>query len=344
MTDTLFMQRCLELAAKGLGNTGSNPLVGAVIVHDDKIIGEGYHQKFGAAHAEVNAVNSVKDKSLLQKSTIYVSLEPCSHYGKTPPCAELIVKSGIPKVVICNTDPHEKVAGKGIKLLEKHGISVSTGLLENEGLWLNRRFFTFHTKQRPYIILKWAQNQNGFIDKLRTNEETGVNWITQPETKTLTHQWRAEEQAILVGANTVLTDSPSLTVREASGKNPLRIVIDPHSRIPSDHPFLNSEIDTVVASFETHSDIKATTLKLEKEISVATQILKHLYQLQITSVIVEGGANTLSHFIEENLWDEARILEGQNNWTEGLNAPTLSGISYGQFQFGKDVLKIYKNK
>ncbi len=343
LTDVHYMQRCLELAAKGLGNTESNPLVGAIIVHDHKIIGEGFHQKFGEAHAEVNAINAVNDKSLLKESTIYVSLEPCSHFGKTPPCAELILKSGIPKVVICNTDPHEKVAGEGIKLLEENGVEVIAGVLESNGLWLNRRFFTFHTKQRPYIILKWAENQHGFIDKLREVDDKGVNWITQPETKTITHQWRAEEQAILVGANTVLTDSPSLTVRQASGKNPLRIVIDPNSRIPQNHAFLNSEIETLIASYEPHSGIKARGLRLTHEVSVTTQVLNHLHILNINSLIVEGGASTLQHFINENLWDEARVLEGKNDWEKGLKAPTLTGLVSGDFQLGKDRLKIYKN-
>ncbi|MFK7757693.1 MAG: bifunctional diaminohydroxyphosphoribosylaminopyrimidine deaminase/5-amino-6-(5-phosphoribosylamino)uracil reductase RibD [Flavobacteriales bacterium] len=344
MTEALYMKRCLELAAKGLGNTKSNPLVGAVIVHNNVIIGEGYHQKYGEAHAEVNAVKAVKDKSLLKTSTIYVSLEPCSHFGKTPPCAELIVSSGIPKVVICNTDPHEKVAGKGIKLLEKNGIEVVQGILEPNGFWLNRRFFTFHTLKRPYIILKWAQNQNGYMDKLRSKEDKGVNWITQPETKTLTHQWRAEEQAILVGASTVLTDSPSLTVRNASGENPLRIVIDPNSRIPSGHEFLNSDIETILVSYDPHSKVKAAGLKLEKGISVATQTLNHLYSKQIISLMVEGGASTLQHFIDENLWDEARVLEGNNDWTEGLASPELKGLLGGKFNYGKDTLKIYKNR
>ncbi len=344
MTHEFYMQRCLELAKKGIGNVSPNPLVGAVIVHENQIIGEGYHQVCGEAHAEVNAVNSVTDKSLLPKSRIYVSLEPCSHFGKTPPCAQLILDTKIPEVIICNKDPHDKVAGKGIQLLKENGVKVSSGILEKQGEWINRRFFEFHRNEKPYVILKWAQNQNGLIDKNRISDQVGVNWITQPETKTLTHSWRAYEDAIVVGANTVINDAPSLDVRHASGENPLRVVIDPNGRIPDDHAFWKLDTPTLVIGREkriltSHVD----SIILTEKGSIAKQLLNELYQRGILSIMVEGGASTINSFITEGLWNEARILMGHNDWTEGLSAPTLNGIAVEEFTMGKDRVKIIRN-
>ncbi|MEZ7887069.1 MAG: diaminohydroxyphosphoribosylaminopyrimidine deaminase [Saprospiraceae bacterium] len=341
MNDEFYMQRCLELAGKGLGNTSPNPLVGAVIVHNKKIIGEGYHQKYGGPHAEVNAINSVEDKSLLKESKIYVSLEPCSHFGKTPPCANLIIKSEISEVIICNKDPHEKVAGKGIEFLENNGVKVSYGTLEKEGEWLNRRFFKFHRTQLPYVILKWAQTQNGFMDKTRVENDKGVNWITQPETKTIVHQWRAQEDAILVGANTVINDSPALDVRHASGKNPLRLVIDPNNKIPDNHEFWNLKTPSVVFS-KVERVINAQTefCLLNDNEDISNQVLKFLASRNILSVIIEGGKSTLESFINQKLWDEARILTGKNDWPKGLISPQVSGYETEEFNLNTDQIRI----
>lgn len=341
MNHEFYMQRCLELAEKGLGNTSPNPLVGAVIVHEDKIIGEGYHQQYGGPHAEVNAINSVKNKSLLKDSKIYVSLEPCSHYGKTPPCAKLIVDSEISEVIICNKDPHEKVAGKGIKLLEKAGIKVSCGILENKGEWINRRFFKFHKTHLPYVILKWAQNQNGFMDKTRASNDVGVNWITKPETKTIVHTWRAEEDAILIGANTVLNDSPSLDVRHASGKNPLRIVVDPNNKISDSHEFWNLDNPTLVFSKSIRNINKNTECYLLKnDENITNQVLELLAAKNILSVIIEGGKTTLESFIQYDQWDEARVLTGTNDWIKGLKSPKISGTLIEEANITADHLKL----
>ncbi len=220
------MRRCLQLAKMGEGNVAPNPMVGAVIVCNHKIIGEGYHQEFGGPHAEVNAINSVKDKSLLAKSTIYVSLEPCAHHGKTPPCSDLIVEHKIPKVVIGSQDTFSKVNGKGIKKLEANGCQVTCGVLEKECRKLNKRFFTFHEKKRPFVILKWAQTKDGFLDKKRNEGEKGIHWITAPETRSLVHLWRSKEMGVLVGRQTAAVDDPKLNVRDVTGKNPVRIILD----------------------------------------------------------------------------------------------------------------------
>lgn len=341
MNHEFYMQRCLELAEKGLGNTSPNPLVGAVIVHNERIIGEGFHQKYGGPHAEVNAINSVEDKSLLKDSKIYVSLEPCSHFGKTPPCANLILESKISEVIICNKDPHEKVAGKGIEFLEKNGVKVSCGILEKKGEWLNRRFFKFHRTQLPYVILKWAQTQNGFMDKTRVENDKGVNWITHPETKTIVHQWRAQEDAILVGANTVINDSPALDVRHASGKNPLRLVIDPNNKIPDNHEFWNLNTSSVVFSKTKRVINSQTEFCLLNEIEdISNQVLKFLTNRNILSVIIEGGKATLESFIKERLWDEARVLTGKNDWTKGLKSPQVSGYEIEELKLNTDQIRI----
>ena len=341
MNDEYYMHRCLELAEKGLGNTSPNPLVGAIIVHKEKIIGEGYHQKYGGPHAEVNAIHSVEDKSLLKDSKIYVSLEPCSHFGKTPPCANLIIESEIAEVIICNKDPHTKVAGKGIEFLKKNGVKVSCGTLEKEGEWINRRFFKFHRTQLPYVILKWAQTKNGLMDKTRVENDTGVNWITQPETKTIVHKWRAQEDAILVGANTVINDSPVLDVRHASGKNPVRLVIDPNNKIPDNHEFWNLKIPSVVFSKSKrviNSHTEFSLLRDNEDIS--SQVLKLLACRNIISVIIEGGKATLESFINNRLWDEARILTGKNNWDNGLVSPQVSGYTTEEFKLNTDQIRI----
>lgn len=299
--DEMYMSRCLQLAALGLGKVQPNPMVGAVIVHHDKIIGEGWHRQYGQGHAEVNAFASVTQPELLKESTMYVSLEPCSHFGKTPPCADAIIRHGIPKVVIGTVDSNAKVNGGGIKKLQDAGIEVVTGVLAEQCKELNRRFFTYHEQKRPYVILKWAMTRNGYMDIDRQQQPDGQYWITNPELKTIVHQWRSEEDAILIGYNTMVNDKPQLTTRLFPGKDPQRFVCQ---RNPE-----SSETAYYHALPENPAEA-----------------LQQLYEQKIQSVIVEGGRKTLQRFIDSQLWDEARILIGNQLWESGVKAPLLDGI------------------
>nr|WP_255510446.1 bifunctional diaminohydroxyphosphoribosylaminopyrimidine deaminase/5-amino-6-(5-phosphoribosylamino)uracil reductase RibD [Flavobacterium sp. GSA192] len=319
-----YLARCIELAKNGMGTTYPNPMVGSVIVYNNQIIGEGWHKKAGEPHAEVNAVNLVKDKSLLEKATIYVSLEPCSHFGKTPPCCDLIIRNKIPNVVIGTVDPNKKVAGKGIKKLIEAGINVTVGVLEDECNALNKRFFTFHQQRRPYVILKWAESQDGFIAPIERNEQKPV-WITNQYSRQLVHKWRSEEQAILVGTQTAIDDNPKLDVRDWNGNNPVRVVLDKNNRIPKESFLLNNQIKTIVFC-QTNIDANQENLIFERidfEQNIAPQILTKLFEHQIQSVIIEGGRQTLQTFIDDNLWDEARIFKGKTIFKNGTKAPTI---------------------
>lgn len=336
------MSRCLELAQKGLGKTLSNPLVGSVVVHENEIIGEGFHEYFGGPHAEVNAVASVNQPALLPKSTLYVNLEPCAHFGKTPPCADFIIQNEIPRVVIGTVDPFSQVNGKGIKRLMENGIDVIVGVLETECNWLNRRFFTLQSKKRPYIILKWAQTNDGFVDLKREENATGINWITSQEANIKTHQWRREEMAILVGRNTVVNDNPSLTVRHVEGSNPLRVVIDPQGKSyrPTAHVF-NNEAKTVLF---TNAPIDTPTIHVSiKPWFGLPQMLEELGKMKITSLLVEGGRTTLQHFIDAELWDECRIWEAPVSWGEGQKSPNFPFLPDFEERVGVDSCKTYFN-
>ncbi len=306
--DELYMNRCIGLAKLAAGNVAPNPMVGAVLVHDGKIIGEGYHKKFGEPHAEVNCINSVKDekKKLINKSTLYVTLEPCSHFGKTPPCVDLIIKNKIPKVVIGCKDVYKEVDGKGIKKLQEAGIEVITGILEKECIELNKRFFTFHQKQRPYIILKWAESTNG---KIGSNSERVL--ISNEYTNRLVHKWRSEESAILIGTNTALLDDPSLTTRLWQGNNPVRLVIDMNLRLPSYLKIFNKETKTIIFNKQKHEENGNVIFYKIDEENFLPQLLKALYELQIQSVLVEGGAKLLQSLIDEGLWDEVRKIKNE---------------------------------
>jgi len=343
-TNEKYIRRCIELAKNGLGTTYPNPMVGSVIVCDGKIIGEGWHKKSGEPHAEVNAVNCVKDKSLLKKSTIYVSLEPCSHFGKTPPCCDLIIENKIPNVVIGTVDPNIKVAGNGIKKLMEAGINVTVGVLENECNELNKRFFTFHEKKRPYIILKWAESQDGFIAPLTKQEQKPV-WITNEFSRQLVHKWRSEEQAILVGTQTVIDDNPKLDTRDWTGKNPVRIVLDQNNRIPKDSHIFNNQAKTIVFSKSSASINKenANFEGIDFGQNMAQQILQILHEHQIQSVIIEGGRQTLQTFIDENLWDEARIFVGNNSFEKGTKGPIITLKNSTKYTLGNDTLIISRN-
>ena len=339
-----YIRRCIELARNGLGTTYPDPLVGSVIVYDGKIIGEGWHKKSGESHAEVNAVKAVKDKSLLKKATIYVSLEPCSHFGKTPPCCDLIIKNNIPNVVIGTVDPNVKVAGNGIKKLIEAGIHVTVGVLEEECNALNKRFFTFHKKKRPFIVLKWAESQDGFIAPTEKLEKKPV-WITNQYSRQLVHKWRTEEQAILVGTQTAIDDNPKLNARDWSGKNPIRLVIDQNNRIEKNNHIFDNQAVTIVFSKSIDTIKKENTIFeiLDFEKNIAEQIVQILYQHQIQSVIIEGGRQTLQTFIDANLWDEARVFVGSIKFKEGTQAPTLAKNQFKKQSIGTDELTQTKN-
>lgn len=343
MNHKKYMQRCLELAKNGLGTTYPNPMVGSVIVFENQIIGEGWHQKAGEPHAEVNAINSVKDKSLLSKSTIYVSLEPCSHFGKTPPCSDLIIHHKIPNVVVGTVDPNEKVAGKGIEKLRQLGATVTVGILEKKCLELNRRFFTFHNQKRPFIILKWAESADGFLSPQSKNEQKPV-WITNSYSRQLVHKWRTEEQAILVGTSTVLADNPKLNSRDWMGKNPIRIVLDRSRKISDDYEVKNGKQQTIFIT-EKENFVSVENCNFETIIfdnQLAEKISSLLFQKGIQSVIIEGGLQTLQTFIDANLWDEARIFRGSLLFQQGTKAPSLAGETVKRTTILNDELLILK--
>lgn len=341
----IYMRRCLELAALGMGKVSPNPMVGAVIVHNNIIIGEGYHEQYGQAHAEVNAINQVIDRfdaEVLKQSVIYVSLEPCAHYGKTPPCADLIVKHRISTVVIGCRDPFEQVDGKGIEKLEAGGIKVIYNVLEEECKWLNRRFFTRVQKHRPYIILKWAQTADGFF----APDNKKQHWITGDEAQRLVHQWRGEEDAILVGKNTAAIDNPQLNVRFGEGKNPKRVVIDRRLELDNSLNVFDQSVETFIFNaVKTDIDGKNKYIALEDfDRFVPQYILYQLYLQDIQSIIIEGGAYTLNSFIEAGLWDEARIFTGTNNLINGIKAPIINGVVTEEQFAGKDMLQVVYNK
>lgn len=352
--DEKHMLHCLELAKKGLRDAAPNPSVGAILVFENTIIGEGYTSAYGGSHAEVNCINAVleKDIHLIPQSTLYVSLEPCSHYGKTPPCSELIIEKNIPKVVIGCVDVFSEVNGKGIQHLKDAGIEVIFPLLEKESREVNKRFFTYHTEKRPYIILKWAETEDGFIDIERPlelistplNQQLVDNWITTPASKKLVHQWRSEEQSIMVGTNTALNDNPALTVRDVDGKNPLRIVLDLNLRLPETLQLFDQSTPTIVFNYQKEKTIENLTfIKISDSSDVVTTILQELYQQKIQSVIIEGGAQLLNTFINKNLWDEARVFKGIKQFKTGLKAPTINKKVHHSQKISSDTLNIYMN-
>ena len=334
------MKRCIELASKGIGHVSPNPLVGSVIVYNGKIIGEGYHQNYGKAHAEVNAIASVKDKNFLPKSTLYVNLEPCSHFGKTPPCANLIIEHKIPKVVIGSIDSFSKVSGKGIDRMKNAGIEVEVGVLEKESRELNKRFFTFQEKKRPYIILKWAESKDGYI---APKNQTAPFWMTSSESKKLVHKWRAEETAILVGRVTAEKDNPSLTAREVEGENPIRIVIDKDLKLSTDLNLFNNDAKTIVFNaIKSEENDTNRFIKIDFNILIKS-ILNELYKQNIQSVIIEGGSKTIQSFIDENMWDETRIFTTKKELKDGVKAPNIEGEMSIKEEISGDVLEILFN-
>jgi diaminohydroxyphosphoribosylaminopyrimidine deaminase / 5-amino-6-(5-phosphoribosylamino)uracil reductase len=341
-----FMRRCLELASKAEGMTYPNPMVGSVIVHEGIIIGEGYHLKSGEPHAEVNAINSVSDKSKLTTSILYVNLEPCSHFGKTPPCADLIISEKIPRIVIGTVDTSEKVSGEGLARLRNEGCEVTTGVLEDECRKLNRRFFTFHEKKRPYITLKWAQSADGYLDIIRSEDHKAEpTWITGKPERVLVHKWRASEQAILVGAGTVRADDPKLNVREWIGPDPVKLILSSSGSLGNESA-LNETNGTVVV-FTHNMDASTrpgTRVKLNRNVSSSRQIAGYLFNSGIQSLFIEGGAQVLDHFISTGLWDEARIFTGENYFKAGVNAPVINGTLLSRTHFSGSSLEIYSKE
>jgi diaminohydroxyphosphoribosylaminopyrimidine deaminase/5-amino-6-(5-phosphoribosylamino)uracil reductase len=349
------MHRCLELARLGAGHVAPNPMVGSVLVHEGRIIGEGYHQLYGQAHAEVNCIASVKeeDRTLIPQSTIYVSLEPCAHFGKTPPCADLVIRQRIPRVVVGCRDPFPQVDGKGIEKMRAAGISVEVGILEKECIELNRRFFVSNTQHRPYIVLKWAQSLNGKIggsDKLQAASYKGEGkrvFISNEYTNRLVHKWRSEEAAILVGTNTALLDDPALTVRLWKGQNPIRLVIDRELRLPASLRLFDGEVRTVVFNLLRHEQQgNLQYYQLAEDSSLVHQLVTALHQLRIQSVLIEGGAALLQSFIDEGYWDEARIITNETlQLSGGVASPVLTDDRLtGQERLFSDVISYYRNK
>jgi len=347
MSHSNFMQRCIQIAKNGLGQTRPNPMVGCVIVCEGKIISEGFTSPYGGGHAEVNAIAAVKNKALLKNATLYVTLEPCAHYGKTPPCANLIVAQKIPNVVIGMVDPFSKVAGKGIQLLKDAGCNVTVGVLENECQEHHKRFLTFLGKKRPFIVLKWAETKDGFMDVERKETrlaDAKPNWITNSFSRQFVHKIRAEEQAILVGTNTVINDNPTLDVRHWSGNNPVRLILDKSLRIPQDYTVFDDKVKTIVFTEEARVDSENTRYKkIDFSRDLVHAVCEVLYQENIQSVLIEGGKKTLQSFIDANIWDEALVFIGASDFKKGLKSPVIHGTIESELAFGKDVLKKYKN-
>lgn len=337
------MQRCLELAQRGLGTTRANPMVGCVVVKDNKIIAEGFHRYYGGPHAEVEALAkteaetmSKQEKPDLAEATVYVSLEPCSHYGKTPPCADLLIAQGVKHVVIASVDPNPLVAGKGVEALKSEGVKVEQGILDAENRELNKRFFTFHEKQRPYIILKWAQSEDGYIAPVHE----GNYKLTGSMANTLVHQWRAQEMGILVGRKTIDKDNPLLTVRHVSGTNPVRVVFDPQCKLNTEHNVFNADAPTIIFNTLKALDEKNVQWVKVSETDFLNQVMMVMHNQKIISVLVEGGTETLRQFIEAGLWDEARIFTSPKKIGDGILAPAIKGKQKSMDCIGEDKLTI----
>jgi diaminohydroxyphosphoribosylaminopyrimidine deaminase / 5-amino-6-(5-phosphoribosylamino)uracil reductase len=344
--DIKYMRRCLDLALKAEGRTYPNPMVGSVIVHESRIIGEGYHLKAGGPHAEVIAIDSVSEKNLLEKSILYVNLEPCSHFGKTPPCADRIISSGIRKVVIGTPDTSEKVSGEGIIKLKEAGCEVVTGVMEEECRWINRRFFSFHEKKRPYIILKWAQSADGLLDIERSKGCIKKPlWITGNAERILVHRWRSVEQSILAGAGTVRADDPRLNVREWTGNNPLRLILSSTGIIDNNSSLFKTNGINIVFTHNADAKIAdAIMVKLNDSTSSAVQISDYLYRSDIQSVLIEGGAQVLNHFISSGIWDEARIFRGRDYFKRGPGAPFIEGKTLKRVFFSRSSMEVIFNE
>jgi diaminohydroxyphosphoribosylaminopyrimidine deaminase/5-amino-6-(5-phosphoribosylamino)uracil reductase len=335
--DELFMRRALELASLGLGAVSPNPLVGCVIVHNNRIIGEGWHQKFGDAHAEVNAIAAVSEKSLLKEATAFVNLEPCSHYGKTPPCADMLVHHHIKKVVVANIDPNPMVTGNGVRKLREAGIEVISGVLQEEGKFLNRRFFKFMEEKRPFIVLKWAETSDGFM----AHENYESKWISNEYSRQLVHKWRTEEDAVMVGTRTAQHDNPKLSVRDWSGRNPLRVVFDRFLRLSDNLNLFDRSQPTLCYNLLRHEEHENLILVRLNEENFWQEMIHDLYKRNIQSVMIEGGTQTLETFIHSGWWDEARVFRSQRSFEKGIRAPLHSGHLVSEERILNDHLSVF---
>ena len=341
MIDEFYMKRCLFLAKKGIGYTSPNPLVGCVIVHKNKIIGEGWHQSYGTCHAEVNAIKSVRDSSVLNESTMYVNLEPCNHYGKTPPCSDLIIKHQIPRIIIGVKDPNKKVNGNGLEKLKKSGCKIKTNILKKDCINLNKRFFTFHVKKRPYVILKWARSIDGYIAPLnKTKSANKIFWISNPLSIQRAHKLRSSEDGIIVGVNTILNDDPNLTLRKWNGNHPKRYIIDPNLRLPKIAKVLNDRYPLKILN--SSKNIKKNKKEWIKcDFNKTSNILKILYNENIQSILIEGGSKTIQFFVDENLWDEAQVFTGKKKLKNGIKEPVINIKESYCKKIGDDKLSFY---
>jgi diaminohydroxyphosphoribosylaminopyrimidine deaminase / 5-amino-6-(5-phosphoribosylamino)uracil reductase len=338
-SDELYIQRTLDLADLGRGKVSPNPMVGCVIVKDGKIIGEGYHQKHGEAHAEVNAINSVANKENLKGAILYVNLEPCAHHGHTPPCADLIVQFPFQKVVICNADPNPLVQGKGVEKIKSAGIQVVTGILETRGFQFNRRFFTFITEKRPYIILKWAETSDGFIAK----EDFTSKWISNEFSRKISHKWRAEEDAVMIGKNTASYDNPKLNVRDWSGEDPIRIVIDKNLQLPESLDIFDPGRRTLCYNYIRQKQVgQLEYVKIDPTKKIVESVLADLYRRKIQSLIVEGGTQLFQSFIDLNMWDEIRAFKCEKEFKTGIKRPEFYGMLINMDDMMGDRLSTYK--
>ncbi|MDR3268916.1 MAG: bifunctional diaminohydroxyphosphoribosylaminopyrimidine deaminase/5-amino-6-(5-phosphoribosylamino)uracil reductase RibD [Tannerella sp.] len=331
--DEKYMMRCLALARHGAATVAPNPMVGAVVAHRGRIIGEGYHRRFGEAHAEVNAITSVRDEALLREATLYVNLEPCSHYGKTPPCTDLILRKHIPRVVVGCLDPYPEVSGRGIRILREAGVEVVTGVMRQEAMALNRFFIIAQTQKRPCVILKWAQSADGFIDRLRVTASGKPEQLSTPVTRRFVHKLRSEVAAIMVGTHTVRLDNPSLTVRHWAGNSPVRVFIDRALCIPSTCHLLDGSVPTLV--FTGQSAVNrhhVEYIRLDFSQPAIPQMLHHLYERQLYSLLVEGGAYLHNCFLEAGLWDEIQVETSPVKLGEGVRAASVSAGATAEWQ------------
>ncbi len=337
------MQRCIQLALKAKGYTYPNPMVGCLIVHNNKIISEGWHKKYGQNHAEIEAINKVKDLSILSKSTLYITLEPCVHYGKTNPCVDRIILEKIPRIVIGSKDISKKINGKGIKKLLESGLNVRFGVLENECNDLNKRFFKYHIQKKPYIILKWAESKDGFIaPKKEFRKNKMPYWLSTELSRQVVHKWRAQEQSVLVGVQTVIDDDPMLNVRDYKGKSPLRIVIDPNNRIPANSKLLNDSRETLIISNSKNMTIRNKKWEKINFDSFFENFFKILFEKKIQSILVEGGYKTLKYFIDENYYDEIKIIKTQSTLKKGLRSPKFKGKMVSKEYLDGDLINTFK--
>ena len=338
-THEYFIEKCIELARQGIKDVSPNPMVGAIVTYNGKIIGEGWHKKYGRNHAEINAINNVQDKSLLKKSTLYVNLEPCCHFGNTPPCTDFIIKKNIPNVIIGCIDPNSEVAGKGIKKLQENSVNVISGVLDKKCRDLNKRFFKFKNDKKPYVILKWAKSRDNFIAPINQNKPF---WMTSEQSKKLVHKWRSEEDSILVGTNTVNLDNPSLTVRLSDGKNPIRVIIDRNISLDANYKIFNSDSKTIIFNEKKTYNTKTNYYIKVNFNSLIEEMLKELYKLNIISIIVEGGAYTLSKFIQANIYDEIRVFTTKLNLENGIESPNIPELKkISSKKINSDTLDIY---